>query len=108
MTPVVRQRAAAKLDLVDHFVYLAETAGQDVADCFLSNAEKSFADLAKMPRMGSPLGLKNPKLSNLRKWRVKAFDNHLVFYEPMPDGVSIVRVLHASSDWWRLLGMENG
>ena len=55
MTPVVRQRAAAKLDLVDHFVYLAETAGQDVADCFLSNAEKSFADLAKMPRMGSPL-----------------------------------------------------
>jgi toxin ParE1/3/4 len=29
-----------------------------------------------------------------------------VFYEPRPDGVSIVRVLHAASDWWGLLGFE--
>ena len=28
---------------------------------------------------------------NVRKWRVKGFDNHLVFYEPRPDGVCIVR-----------------
>ncbi len=28
----------------------------------------------------------------------------LVFYEQRPDGVSIVRVLHAASDWWSLLG----
>jgi len=43
-------------------------------------------------------------LANVRKWRVKGFDNHLVFYEPRPDGVSIVRVLHAASDWWGVLG----
>jgi len=43
-------------------------------------------------------------LANVRKWRVNGFDNHLVFYEPRPDGVSIVRVLHAASDWWGVLG----
>lgn len=106
MTPVVRKREAARLDLVDHFAYLAETVDTDLADRFLANAETSFADLARQPGMGAPLGLKHPKLANLRKWRVKAFDNHLVFYEPIANGVSIVRVLHAASDWWSLLGMK--
>ena len=40
--PIVRQREAARRDLVEHFVYLAENAGLDVADRFLSNAEATF------------------------------------------------------------------
>lgn len=85
--PRVTKREAARRDLIEHFVYLAEEAGPDVAERFLANAEASFNDLA-----------------NLRKWRIKGFDNHLVFYEPRPGGVSIVRVLHAARDWWGLLG----
>jgi toxin ParE1/3/4 len=54
--------------------------------------------------VGAPLTLKHPDLANVRKWRVKGFDNHLEFYQPRPDGVSIVRVLHAASDWWGVLG----
>lgn len=103
--PIVSKRESAKLDLVEHFVYLAENAGLDMADRFLACAECSFMDLARQPRMGAPLTLKHPDLANIRKWRVKDFDNHLVFYEPRPDGVSIVRVLHAASDWWELLGL---
>ena len=57
--------------------------------------------------MGAPLALKHPALANVRKWRVKGFDNHLVFYEPSPDGVCIVRVLHAAADWWQLLGFAD-
>jgi toxin ParE1/3/4 len=104
--PTVHQREAARRDLVEHFVYLAENASLDTADRFLSKAEASFADLARQPGMGAPLTLKHPDLANLRKWRVKDFDNHLIFYMPRPDGVSIVRVLHAASDWWALLGVE--
>ena len=102
--PTVTQREAARRDLVEHFVYLAENAGMDVAERFLSNAGASFTELARQPRMGAPLTLKHPDLAGIRKWRVKDFDHHLVFYEPRPDGVSIVRVLHAASDWWSLLG----
>lgn len=104
---VVSKRESAKLDLVEHFVYLAENAGMDTADRFLANAESSFNDLARQPKMGAALHLKRPELANIRKWRVKDFDNHLVFYEPRPDGVSIVRVLHAASDWRQLLGFED-
>ncbi len=105
MLPVTR-REAARRDLIEHFVYLAENAGSDVAERFLTNAEVSFNDLAQLPRMGAPLTLTHPSLANIRKWRIKGFDNHLIFYEVRPDGISIVRILHAASDWWGLLGMN--
>ncbi len=103
--PKVYQRAAARRDLIEHFVYLAEHAGVDTAERFLANAEASFNDLAEQPMIGAPLVLRYPDLAGMRKWRVTGFDNHLVFYKPRPDGVSIVRVLHAANDWWRLLGL---
>jgi len=105
--PIVRLREAARQDLVEHFAYLAENAGLDVAERFFDCAESSFIDLARQPKMGTLLTLTHPDTANIRKWRVKDFDTHLVFYEPRPDGVSIVRVLNASRDWWRLLGFDD-
>lgn len=105
--PTVYQRAAAGRDLVEQFIYLAEEAGLETAERFLMNAETSFNDLARQPMIGAPLTLRHPSLAGMRKWRVKDFENHLIFYTPHADGVSIVRVLHAARDWWSLLGIEN-
>ena len=44
--PRVFKRAAARRDLVQHYVYLAENAGDAVADRFLECAESSFAALS--------------------------------------------------------------
>lgn len=104
---VVTKRATAKRDLVEHFVYLAENASVDVADRFLTNAEASFKVLSQQPSMGAPLTLRHPDLIGMRKWRVRDFDNFLIFYLPRPDGVSIVRVLHSAQDWRTLLGLES-
>jgi toxin ParE1/3/4 len=105
MTGEVYKRAAARRDLVQHFVYLVENAGLDTADRFLANAERCFTKLAQQPQMGSPLTLKRPELAGMRKWRVPDFENFLVFYVPRSDGISVVRVLYAALDWWSLLGM---
>lgn len=80
----VYQRAAARRDLIDQFVYLAEHAGRDVAERFLSNAEATFSELADRPAIGAPVRLKHPDLAGVRKWRVKDFDNHLIFYSMRP------------------------
>ena len=104
--PTVYQRAAARRDLVEQFVYLAQEAGMDTAGRFLTNAEVSCNDLARQPLIGALLTLRHPNLAGIRKWRIKDFDNLLIFYTPHPDGVSIVRVLHAARDWWSLLGIE--
>jgi toxin ParE1/3/4 len=102
----VYRRPAARRDLIAHFVYLAENANDSVAEHFLTQAEVSFNDLADQPLIGAPLMLRQPALSGIRKWRIKAFENYLIFYQPQPDGVSIVRVLHGAQDWWTLLGYE--
>ena len=52
--PTVTKREAARRDLVEHFVYLAENAGLDVAERFLAHAEASFNDLARQPLIGAP------------------------------------------------------
>ena len=65
--PTVTLREAARRDLVEHYVYLAENAGLEVAERFLTNAAASFNDLALQPDMGGPLTLKPRDLANVRK-----------------------------------------
>ncbi len=100
------QHEAARRDLIQHFVYLAENASLELADRFLGNAKTSFEQVAKQPFIGSPLPVNNPALAGTRKWRVKGFDKYLVFYLPEPDSIHIIRVLHSSSDWWQTMSME--
>ena len=82
LMPTVYRRAAARRDLIEHFVYLAENAGLDVAERFLASAAASFNDLAGQPMIGAPLTLRRPELAGMRKWRINDFDNYLVFYLP--------------------------
>jgi toxin ParE1/3/4 len=103
--PRVFKRAAAIGDLVEHYVHLEEQAGERLADRFLASAEVSFVALSEHPEMGSALKLQRPEFAAMRKWRIRDFDNFLIFYEPRPDGVSVVRVLRASQDWWQLFGL---
>jgi len=85
--------------LAEHYVYLAETAGIETAERFLSSAERSFRDLARHPEMALRWHCVR-QACGLRKWRVSGFDDVLVFYLPRADGVSIVRALHGARDWW--------
>jgi plasmid stabilization system protein ParE len=71
--PRVFKRAAVRRDLVEHYVYLAENAGEAIADRFLACAEASFAALSEHPEMGAALTLRRPELAELRKWRIREF-----------------------------------
>ena len=104
--PKIYQYAAIRRDLVDNFVYLAENTNLETAERFLAQTKASFNALAEQPMIGAPLTLCDPTLADMRKWRVKDFDNHLIFYLPHHDGISVVRVLHAARNWWNLLGIE--
>jgi toxin ParE1/3/4 len=105
MAVSIRKRASAKRDLVEHYIYLAEHAGIESAERFLLNADQSFHDLSLHQKMGIALALRSPRLAGMRKWQVHGFEKMLIFYVPGARAVSIVRVLHASQDWWTLLGV---
>lgn len=101
--PIIRKRESARRDLIEHFVYLAEEAGIATANRFLEHAQASFTELAEFPASGRRLDLESMVLKDMRVWRIKDFENWRVFYIAEPDGVSIVRVLHASREWWTIL-----
>jgi len=38
------------------------------------------------------------RLRRVRSFRVKGFENHLIFHSPIPEGVEVRRVLHAAQN----------
>ena len=59
---------------------------------FLQNIDERFSLLVTQPKMGRP----RPEFGKVI--RSFAFRNYLVFYDPIPDGIFIVRVLHGARD----------
>jgi len=92
----ITRRHPAQRDLQEHFEFLYEQAGLDTADRFLQAAEATFSELAALPEMGSLQHFTNPRFAGTRRWRVRGFDNYLIFYRPFSNGIEVLRVLYAS------------
>ena len=108
MNSLVRKRPAAPRDLLEHFVALGECAGEVAALRFLQAAEDTFAELAAMPYMGRAEDFDNPRLTGMRRWRVRGFDSYLIFYQPLAQGIDVLRVVYATRDLPGLFLSEPG
>ena len=86
----------ADLDLDEYADYLAEKANLDVALRFLTSAHETFSLLATQPNMGWQSRLRHPALKSLRVFRVTGFEQMLILYRPLTDGVDVIRVVHGS------------
>ena len=78
----------------------------EAADRFFDSAHATFLELARMPHMGSARKFSHERLRNLRSFRVKDFENFLIFYEPLPDGISVFHILHGARDLERFFETE--
>ncbi len=105
-SPTYRLRPAASEDLKLHVDYLRDQAGADVALRFIENTRSSFVRLADSPGIGAPLRSSSIALAGIRKWRVEGFPRILIFYAIDDRDISIVRVVHAASDWQALLDAD--
>lgn len=92
-------RPRASVDLDEQFAYIAE----DNFDA----ARQTFSQLAQLPSIGSIYEVKNPRLVGLRKWSVKGFNKHLIFYLDRNDCIEIVRIIHAARDVLEVLAEED-
>ncbi len=43
-----------------------------------------------MPGMGRTEDFDNPRLTGMRRWRVRGFDHYLIFYQPLSQGLDFV------------------
>jgi toxin ParE1/3/4 len=100
----VLKREAARRDLIQQWVWYAESASIEVADRFLRAADKTLDLLSTQPESGARFFVRKPELQNMRRFPVSdGFGKILLFYFPLQDGVDLVRVVHGSRDLERLL-----
>jgi len=100
----VFQREAAKRDLIAQWVWYAENAGIETADRFPAAADSTSTMLASQPESGPRILVTKPELQGMRRFPLPdGFERTLLFYFPVQDGIDLVRVVHASRDWQRLL-----
>lgn len=93
---VVKDRATR--DLRQQANYILVNGNPDTAVKFLRAAEITFAQLAKTPGIGKITHLVVSKLGEIRQWRIKDFNDYLIFYRILNDTVEILRVLYGARD----------
>ena len=87
----VTRRPLAEADILDIWGYIAEESIAE-ADRWVDRLDEKFALWAAQPMMGRS---RDELALGIRSF---AFGRYVVFFEPLPDGIDIVRVLHGSRD----------
>ncbi|MGD1083560.1 MAG: type II toxin-antitoxin system RelE/ParE family toxin [Verrucomicrobiota bacterium] len=70
----------------------------EAADRFVESAYGTFQELARMPGMGRVRRFPQARLRALRSFRVNGFENYLIFYCPISDGIEVLHILHGARD----------
>lgn len=102
MTKVLK-KPQVLIDLAEQADFIAQDS-LDTSIRFLDAAETTFQFLAENPKIGRQCEFKRREASNLRRWRIQGFENHLVFYRLAEEGIDVIRVLHGARDIESILG----
>jgi toxin ParE1/3/4 len=73
---------------------------------FAQAVQAAFEQIRELPHIGRIRAFPNPRLAGIRQWRVPGFENYLIFYRPIEDGIEVLRVLHGARDVERLFTEE--
>lgn len=103
----VKLRESAEQDLVDAASYLAQHAGQAMAERLIDEALAALESVRRMPTMGSPRLGQLCDIPGLRSWRVAVFDMQW-FYFDTPTALDVVRLLADRQDISAILKQQDG
>jgi toxin ParE1/3/4 len=99
---IIKDRATQDLRQLANYILVNGNA--DVAVKFLTAAEVTFEQLLKTPGMGKITQLVVSRLGEIRQWRIKDFNDYLLFYRIQDDTVEILRVFHGARDLADIIG----
>lgn len=89
--PKLISRHQARLDLDEIWLFVAQNSLES-ADRLIDEIKEMCRRLAENPRMGRSRDALTP---DLRSFPV---GNYLIFYQPLSDGIEVIRVLSGSRD----------
>lgn len=101
----VTKHTQAERDIEEAFVFIGER-DLDTALDFLFAVEQTFELLAQMPFLGVARDFRHSRLRGVRQWHIKSYEEYLIFYRPVEDGIEVLRVLHGKRDIESILTAE--
>jgi toxin ParE1/3/4 len=87
-----RLRPQAEIDIVEALTYVVDRHPAGARRLRLELLE-TMRRLNDMPMMGSH------RIGTAQDLRCFPLGSYLIFYRPTPDGIVVVRVLHAARNW---------
>ena len=87
----VTRRPQAEADVLEIWDYIAEDSVID-ADRWVDRLDEKLSLWATQPLMGRT---RDELAAGIRSI---AFGRYVIFFQPLPDGIDVVRVLHGSRD----------
>lgn len=97
MGTTITKTPQTRRDLFELADYIARDS-LDSAERFLDAAEAAFQLLASTPELGTLCEFRSPQAAGIRMWAIRSFENYVVFYRSLKDGVEVVRVIHGARD----------
>jgi len=89
--PRVLRRPLAAADIAEIWDYIAEDSVRR-ADASVDRLDTKLHMLSMQPMMGQARDELAPRVRSL------PFGRYVIFYQPLDDGIDVVRVLHAARD----------
>jgi toxin ParE1/3/4 len=105
MTRRIIRSDRALADLEEHAEYIRQRSPR-AALRFLDAVESLFHQLASMPGIGQLYQTTHPLNHDLRCFPVPKFPSHIVYYQPLGDGIIVIRVLHGARDIDRIIAQD--
>jgi toxin ParE1/3/4 len=97
MSRRVNFREIAEADVDEQCLFLARRSAR-LALRFYEAIQSTALRLAESPDLGTRLDSMMELETNILVWKVDGFSNHLLLFLATPDGIDVVRILHASRD----------
>jgi toxin ParE1/3/4 len=99
MSLAVERTSFFSADFENQFAWYVENAGLEVAWRFQAALDDSLRKLSKRPDLGRVRRFRNPKLRDLRSYRVdRPFKKMLVFYRVEGGVLQALRLMHGARD----------
>jgi toxin ParE1/3/4 len=83
--------------------YWVREAGKPFAHRFADSLRQTLEGVLLVPQAGAPLSNRVRCLRGTRTWRVRGFENYVIYYRPIQGGIEVFHVLHAARDRDRIL-----
>lgn len=87
----ILRRPLAGADIADIWDYIAEDSVLQ-ADAWVDRLDGKLRLLSSQPLMGRAREDLSPGIRSM------PFGRYVIFYEPLPDGIDVIRVLHSARD----------